>query len=44
MFVLLTKMIQSRRMKPLRKVARNGENTNELRVLIGKAEETTWRI
>jgi hypothetical protein len=39
-----TNMIESRRMKESRKVARKGEKRNAGRVVIGKAEETTWRI
>jgi len=37
-------MIKSRRMKQSGKVASKGEKRNAWRVMIGKAEETTWRI
>jgi hypothetical protein len=39
-----TNMMESRRMKESRKVARKGEKRNAWRVVIGRAEETTWRI
>jgi hypothetical protein len=43
-FYSSSNMIEPRRMKQSRKVSRKGEKRNAWRVMIGKDEETTWRI